>query len=264
MKNYLHRSLLFPLALVLSLGFVACEDDEPVDTDDLSGTTFSAEQNIGDGKAKLFVTRNAEGDPTEVGIRISESALTNLPDTMMMLGFDMISEGSETIFKHVTLDWNPHGHEPAMIFDVPHFDMHFYTMTPAELMTNISPSDPDWATKEANMPAAQYVPADYFVPPPVAAVPMMGVHWIDSTSGLMPGSFTEVMIYGSWDGKFHFVEPMMTTAWLATKPSIEKDLKLSQAYQTTGYWPTTYSVDFDDTTNEYVITLGGLTMRTAS
>lgn len=267
MRNYLHRSLLASLTLAVSIGMVSCSDDT-TDPVDLSGTFFSAEQNIGDGKAKLFVTRNADGDPTEVGIRISEAALTNLPDTGMgtSLGFDMISEGSETVFKHVTLDWNPHGHPPATFFDTAHFDMHFYTMTRAELDANINPADPDFQTKAENFPAAMYIPAGYSQPPgaPVEGTPGMGVHWIDLTAMPAPGMFTEVMIFGSWDGKVHFVEPMMTLDWLLTKDSIEENLAQPQAWQTTGYWPTTYSVDFDDTTNEYVITLGGLTMRTAS
>lgn len=265
MRNYLHRSLLATLTLAVSIGMVSCDDDT-TDPDDLSGTFFSAEKNIGDGKAKLFVTRNADGDPTEVGLRISEAALTNLPDTGMgtSIGFDMISEGSETVFKHVTLDWNPHGHPPA-VFAVPHFDMHFYTMTQAELMTNINPADVDFQTKANNAPDSQYIPAGYVNPshPDSAeAIPFMGVHWIDLATMAPP--FEEVMIFGAWNGKVHFVEPMMSLEWLMTKPSREENLAQPQAWQTTGYWPTTYSVDFDDTTNEYVITLGGLTMRTAS
>jgi DNA-binding SARP family transcriptional activator len=41
-------------------------------------------------------------------------------------------------------------------------------------------------------------------------------------------------------------------------------IKQPRAYQRTAYYPTTFAVHFDDRTNEYVIALGGLIMRTAS
>ena len=73
----------------------------------------------------------------------------------------------------------------------------------------------------------------------------------------IPGSFdfTEVLINGSWDGKFTFVEPMMTREWLRTKPSLREDVKQPASYQSDGHYPTVYSVDFDDQADEYVIAL---------
>lgn len=69
---------------------------------------------------------------------------------------------------------------------------------------------------------------------------------------------------GSWNGKFIFIEPMITRAWLQTRPTLEQDIKQPAAYQHSGYYPTTYTVGFDDTTHEYVVSLGAMTMRTAS
>lgn len=266
MKHHLQTAILFPLAIVLAFGVVACEDDanDPGE----AKTTFSAAQDVGDGSAKLFVTQDADGNPTAMGFRISEDALNGLDTATKVHEFTMISEGSATPFKYVTLDWNPHGHAPTMIFDVPHFDMHFYTMTKSDLMTSASPVDSvQFHTRSNNLPGAEYVPANYFHPAPpgsAEAVPFMGVHWLDSTDALAPGTFTEVMIYGSWNGKIHFVEPMMTTAWLKTKPTLNETIKQPAKWSTSGYWPTTYSVSFDEATKEYVITLGGMTMRTAS
>ena len=212
------------------------------------------------------MTLDADGDPTEIGIRMTEDALQGLPDQAepVTLWFNVPSEGSATVINHISLDWNGHGHEPAMIFDVPHFDMHFYMMTEAERLA-IDPTDPDFQTKAEHLPDAQYIPVDYVVPPPAPeGVPQMGVHMIDSKENLAPGNFTEVMIYGSWDGNLTFIEPMMTKAWLDTKPTLEELLKLPQAYQKTGFYPTTYKVSFDATTSEYVITLGGMVERQAS
>ena len=260
------HALTLPI-LALGLVLASCGDDvvEPVD---LSGTFFSTEQGIGNGSAKLFVTRDADGVPTAYGFRIEEAALSGLDSTDLSLGFEMLAEGSEIPVKYATLDWNPHGHEPAMIFDVPHFDMHFYTMTRAELDAEIDPSDADFQTKADNFPGADYIPADYIVPgppgAPAEAIPGMGVHWVDSKDPLAPGSFTEVLIYGTWDGDLTFIEPMMTVDWMKTKATVSESVKQPAKYQIDGYWPTTYTVAFDTATNEYVVTMGGLVKREAS
>ena len=34
-----------------------------------------------------------------------------------------------TQYKFVQFDWNPAGHEPAGVYDLPHFDFHFYTVS---------------------------------------------------------------------------------------------------------------------------------------
>jgi hypothetical protein len=43
-----------------------------------------------------------------------------------------------------------------------------------------------------------------------------------------------------------------------------KELKQPQAFQKTGYYPTSYGVHVDEQTKDHVISLAGLTMRTAS
>lgn len=262
-QKFKFSTLLVPI-LSLALLVVSCSDDV-TDPEDLSGTFFSSTQVLGNGSAKLFVARDADGNPTAYGFRIQEAALAGLDTTELSLGFPMIAEGSQIPVKYATLDWNPHGHEPAMIFDVPHFDMHFYTMTRAELDAGINPGDADFQTKAENLPGAAYIPANYALPPgPVGAVPGMGVHLLDSTDALAPGTFTEVLIYGTWNGNLHFIEPMMTVAWLQTKPTHNETVKQPTKYQKDGYYPTTYSITFDTATSEYVITMGGLTKRTAS
>ena len=259
------------LTALLFCGFViaGCEDD-PVEPDDTDNTYSTASQDIGDGSAKLYVTLDDNGDPMEIGIRITESALQGLPteDPPISLWFDVPTEGNAMVIDHVSLDWNPHGHEPETIFTEPHFDMHFYMMTEAERLA-IDPNDINFSQKQENLPPAEYIPTDYVVPgPPGAspeATPAMGVHLVDSKdASIMPGGFTEVLIYGAWDGELTFIEPMMTKAWLDGKPTLQETLKLPQKYQQNGFYPTTYNVSFDAATNEYVITLGGMVERQAS
>ena len=85
-------------------------------------------------------------------------------------------------------------------------------------------------------------------------------------AGMIPGvyDFTQTFINGSWDGNYTFMEPMMTREWLLTKPMIREDIKQPLAYQHTAYYPTVYSVRFDDAADEYDIALEQMMMRKQS
>lgn len=225
---------------------------------------------LGNGTSRTYVMRDEAGEPTEVGIRISASALDGLPDgpdaQMQMVMLDLPAGAQDTGFDNVMLDWNPHGHEPEVLFGDPHFDMHFYM---DDVQHDIDPASTDFAQRAARLPDAKYIPEGY-VPPPGPAeantVPFMGLHWTDSADNVVPGEFdfTEVLLNGSWDGKFTFIEPMMTREWLEARPTLREEMKQPQSYQRTGYYPSVYSVHFDETAQEYVIALGGMTMRQAS
>ncbi|MFC7448449.1 DUF5602 domain-containing protein [Rhodococcus daqingensis] len=260
------------LALAASVAVTLAGCGTAAGSDDRGGTFFGPSHDLGRGTSKTYVNLDTDGNPTEVGLRISESALDGLPSgpdaRPQMLMLDLPDEASDTVFESVMLDWNPNGHEPQILWGKPHFDMHFYLTDMAEVHA-IDPADPDFAAKAARLPDPKYIPRDYVTPPgpPAAnAVPAMGLHWNDATDGLIPGSFdfTEVLLNGSWDGQFTFIEPMMTREWLLTRPTLREDLKLPQAYPKSGYSPTTYNVRFDDEAGEYVVALGGLTMREQS
>ncbi|MGW5151843.1 DUF5602 domain-containing protein [Rhodococcus koreensis] len=232
-------------------------------------TYFGSPAPLGEGAVRTYTTVDTRGDPTAVGIRMSATALGGLPDTGAMFILDLHGEASPTVFDHVMLNWNPHGHEPEILFGKPHFDMHFY-MTDMSSTMGIDPAASDYAARAAHLPDAKYIPRDYITPPgPLAsqlAVPFMGVHWMDATAGMIPGvyDFTQTFINGSWDGNYTFMEPMMTRAWLVTKPTIRELIKQPLAYQYTAYYPTVYSVRFDYATGEYVISLEEMILREKS
>lgn len=238
-----------------------------------SGVVFGPSQPLGNGTVKTYVALNQAGQPTEVGLRLTPAALDGLPqDTgpadMVMLAFP--DQAATTAFNHVMLNWNPQGHDPVALFGKPHFDFHF-DMVEMAAMQAINPQDPEFAAKAQHFPEPRYVPQDYVVPPgpPVVAqvVPGMGVHLVDSRdTTLVPGKydFKQIIISGVWDGRYTFTEPMITREWLLSQPALQGSLKQPQAYQKTAYYPTTYSVHVDQQTKDYVITLGGLTMRQAS
>lgn len=236
---------------------------------DKSGTFFGPSQSIGNGTAKTYATLDNAGNPIEVGVRMSAASLDGLPkeDSVppQMLMLDLPDQASATAFDHVMFNWNSQGHEPVALFGKPHFDIHFYMVDKAAV-EKINPSNPDFATQAANLPDPKYVPRDYVTPPGPPTentVPAMGLHWVDTADGLEPGKydFTQIVINGSWDGQYTFIEPMMTREWMLTKQAIQEEIKQPQAYQRSGYFPTTYSVRYDDEAKEYSISLGGMIMR---
>ncbi|AHD20067.1 hypothetical protein Y013_05010 [Rhodococcus pyridinivorans SB3094] len=233
-------------------------------------TLYGPENELGEGISRAYIVVDHGGRPREVGIRMSESVLTGLPEgpgagtTMLMPALP--AGAPDTGSDHVMLGWNPNGHDPEILYGAPHFDMHFYT-TDAD--HEVDPAAPDFAARAARLPEPEYVPEGYIPPPgpPVEnTVPFMGMHWTGTADDVIPGSFefTEVLLNGSWDGEFIFIEPMMTREWLATKPSLREIVKQPSSYRRTGYYPTVYTVDFDEQAGEYVVALSGLTMREAS
>ncbi|MGV3710734.1 MAG: DUF5602 domain-containing protein [Gemmatimonas sp.] len=260
---------------------VACSDDDGV-SPGKAGTKYGASQTLGGGTARTFVTLNDAGIPTAMGVAMSEAALTNLPSTVtppnpsaVMLQLALPVDAPVEGYNHVMLDWNPNGHEPTNVYTLPHFDFHFYNMTPAQVMA-IMPTDPQYVAKSANFPAAQFVPTGYKAAstfsgrqPHEDVVPMMGMHWLDQASPeLQPPpagkAFTETFIYGSWDGKFSFLEPMITKAYLESlkgTTGMTRNIPTAAQVQTPGYYPSAYSIKYDATAKEYRITMENLTRK---
>jgi hypothetical protein len=275
----MRTSLICSIATVAALGLMttACgSDTEPASS--TTGATDGMEKgppvDVGDGQAYAFVTVDGDGNPEAIGIRFNEGALENIPEHGPDGGptswpLELPDAASSTAFQYVTLDWNAHGHEPPGIFDLPHFDMHFYFLNQDEVAA-INPTDPEFGAKAGNLPDEAHRPAGFVVapgpPPEEQGVPLMGLHWLNSADPIVPGEFVfnEVMITGSWDGEFTFIEPMMTRAWLLEKQSVSEDLGQPEAYPKDGYYPTTYSVEFDEASSEYVVTLGGMVERQGS
>jgi hypothetical protein len=248
---------------------VACSDSSaPAATD---RTIDGAAQTIGQGTARTWVTLNPQGVPTAMGIRLTEAALTGLPSTPLpgmpsavMLILPLPAEAKITGFDHVALDWNPNGHDPVQIYGLPHFDFHFYTVSDS-VQKAILPSDPQFATKAANFPASSFIPTGYVPPPGVPAastVPVMGLHWTNTASPELNGKpFTYTFIFGSYDGRFIFIEPMITKAFLESHPNETVAVPQPSKWATPGYYPLNYTVAYDASTKEFRIVLASLTKR---
>ena len=264
-------------ALLVSTG---CGDDGTAPNS--ARTSYGVAKAIGNGTARSYVTLNAAGKPTSVGIALTEGALSNLPmipnapsPSAVMLELALPADAPVAGFDHIMVDWNPLGHEPAPIYTLPHFDFHFYSATSAQVMA-IMPTDPQYATKAASFPSAEFIPTGYVAASVLgnttaaaATVPMMGLHWLDVTAPeLQPPptgkTFTQTFIYGSYDGKFIFLEPMITKAYLEsimTTGGMTRNIGTAAKVATAGYYPTAFSIRFDAPTKEFRISVDNLTYR---
>jgi hypothetical protein len=241
----------------------ACEECKNAKTVAIGETRI-----VGDGVAYSWVKLDAAGKPLAVGVTLTESALAGLPENVPagMKGMPdyrlaLPKEAAVTPFDHIGLNWNPKGHEPAGIYDVPHFDFHFYLISRQE-RSRITATGADLARCDRR-PAAEYLPAGYILAPG-SEVPEMGAHWADPASPEFHGQrFTRTFLYGSYDGQVAFIEPMITKAYLETRPEETQPLKLPATFAKTGYYPTSYTVKYDPVRREYTVALGAMRSRVA-
>lgn len=248
----IRRIHLAPLLLFITL--IACKKND----DGAPATYEGSSVQIGDGSAHTFITLDANNTPSAVGIRLTADALNGLPDhgDSAMGGalpgymLSMPEQAHIPGYDHCEVDWNPQGHEPLFAYGVPHFDFHFYLVTPEEQAAVIPGPD--------TIPVApQYIPQDYVSG--IMAVPDMGTHWSDTTAPEFHGQpFTATFIYGFYHGSMTFLEPMLTKSFLESKTDFTMPVKQPQAFQVHGYYPGKVHVYYDDQTSEYVIALEDL------
>jgi Domain of unknown function (DUF5602) len=275
-----------PLA-VLALTALACSDSKgPLDPGAPTSSTrrqYGEAVEVGSGRARTYVVADKKGgDPVEVGVALDEAALEGLPVTgdhggnghehynSYILG---LPAENGTPYRFVELNWNPNGHGGP--YTTPHFDFHFYRISLAE-HDAIDPAAADYAAHAAKFPAAEEMPAGYVsshqlmnLTPAQAAVPKMGLHWLDLNSAELPPRnqpFTATFIIGSWNGKVIFDEPMITREFILAQREAPNGsgvipVPAAQRYVPAGFYMDGYSVTYDAAAKEYRIALTGLRRR---
>ena len=212
---------------------------------------------LGQGKVWTWIQTDSDGVPQTIGITMTESALQGLPTEGghgccggNEYSLPLPAIAVETPFHHVVLNWNPKGHEPAGIYDKPHFDFHFYTMSEAERL-NIK-DNPDLTGEAGRAPSPEYLPKDYVQAPGI--VGKMGSHWVDSLAPEFNGQpFTSTFIYGSYNGRVTFVEPMITKAFLESHPNFSQTLKQPIKSADPRFVAGQYRVEYNEQTHEITI-----------
>lgn len=74
-----------------------------------------------------------------------------------------------------------------------------------------------------------------------------------------PGTFTKTMIYGSYDGKVHFVEPMITVEVFQKGEPFSLAYAQPTLFAEHIYYPTKYNFYVKD--KKYYVTLSEFVMR---
>lgn len=224
-----------------------------------------------DGGGELFAWARLNGNdrPEAVGVTISEAAYQSLTDTAdshasarspkhegrAIYELDFPSEAPAP-YDHATIDWNPEGHPPPGVYTVPHFDAHFYFISP-ESQAAIEPGPAQ------TFPDERYVP-DSYVPDSVNT-PAMGMHYLNMQAPEFNGeAFTHTFIYGFYQGEHIFIEPMATTEVLSANPDVNAEVPQPEAYQKAGLYPERYRIVHDDEAGAYRIVLDELVRHDGS
>lgn len=211
---------------------------------------------VGGGEVRVKY-KSKNGAPDTLSLKIQRAALEDLgepthgPESV----FDLpMPEGlaDETAIQMIHMNWNPHGHPPAGMWTVPHFDFHFYMVGWPDLLA-ITPGDCEGTPLSCDaLDLAREPVAPSAMPPGYAAVdavaPFMGNHLLDLfVNGPTP---PRTYIYGQYAGELTFLEPMVTLDYLqgldddGDKGCI--DVPVPETFAEAGYYPTSYCVYADD------------------
>ncbi len=269
MKNYFRYSIVF--LIVATVAFLqACQNEGGLlVNEDLTenpaaelksqnvNTFYGPTVQIGHGVARAWVMVDKNGDPQSVGINFTAKALERLPEEPSSYVLYFPENKGWGFYDHALIDWNPHGHEPPGVYNLPHFDFHFYIISNEERLA-IPPKAP---SEFDTPPETKYWPPAYFETPGV--VPEMGAHWIDllspeNTPDPNDGIFTQTFIWGSYAGEFIFWEPMVTIAYLNWKPDAEFTVRQPSAFQIEGWYPMNYEIKYSMHPEQYTVALTNL------
>ena len=250
---------------------------------------------LGNGDVTSFARVKDDGAPDAVGISISGAALASLPtepsdqhhcvdrdgdgvtaratecipthEFVVPLP-DAVSQRADVPFKWVLLNWNRQGHVPHGIYDLSHFDVHFYMAPIADIFAiGDGTCGPEFVDCEDFAVAKTPLPDNYMHPDfkdVDAVVPAMGNHLIDVGGPEFQGEpFTRTWIYGAYDGRVTFWEEMVSLAYLQTRPDSCADIKTPPAVGVSGYYPTQRCVRYDPAADAYIVSMEGFVYRAA-
>ena len=149
---------------------------------------------------------------------------------------DAVARRNDIPFKWVLLNWNPAGHIPPGIYDVPHFDVHFAMAPIADIFAiEPGPCGPEFVRCDQFQVGRKPLPANYMHPDykdVEAVVPAMGNHLIDLTGPeFNKQPFTSSWIFGVYDGKAIFYEAMVARAFILSKPNTCWPIKSPKAVE---------------------------------
>jgi hypothetical protein len=284
------------IALPLAFALAACSP--PARTAAASEPTAierheGAYADIGPGRISTYAEMEARGGPKTIGVSFSSSFLNALPTShsdqhhcsdrnkdgkvdqpaecnmwhewAIPLPTDATSR-PDVPFKWTLINWNPMGHIPPGVYDLPHFDVHFY-LQPIEDVFAIEPGTcgPEFVRCDQFDVAKKPVPSNYIHPDYKdvdAVAPAMGNHLIDLTGPEFNGQrFTRSWIFGTYDGRITYYEEMLSRDYLLSKPDRCHPIKTAAGVDQTGYYPTVSCVRYDAARDSYTVSMEDFVLR---
>ena len=205
-----------------------------------------------DSGAKPFVERDAQNKLTAIGLVIPAATVQALPKARAEAVSPMNDAG---LVKSANLQWHPRGHEPEHVYDVPHFDVHFYTISEG-VRHGIVPG----AKAGKVRPKKAILPPNSILAP--GFVPGMGMHDVPKAQPEFNGGhFTISPLIGYWNGRLAFFEVMFTKAWLEKKQDKSGTFPQPASAPQPGLYPTRYSVHYDKDQDAYRVALTDFRLR---
>lgn len=257
--HQLQRYSRMTLAAAVALSLTACAVPPQQQAANFEGQPVA----LGKGTARTLVRTDADGRPASIAIVLTEAALDGLPTAAPGTHPDfpyilpMPEKGPRTVVDHVMINWEAAGHPPDKVYDVPHFDFHFYLVSSAE-REKVKFKDESESGAPEHQPPAELMPSGYVIPPGTA-VSGMGVHAINPKAAEFNGQpFTSTFIYGFHEKRQTFLEPMVTLAYLKTRPAFSAAVTRPATYLKAGAYPASYSVRYDAAARTYEISLNEL------
>ena len=240
----------FAVAMAIMIGAAGCGGSGGNVDDESGDPTFAvvgATQTVSGAQVSSWARVDRNGVVQEVGVTLPLAVARNPPASHgsgpagahAVLPFPAAARNG-TYFNHFELQWEPEGHPPAL-FSVPHFDLHFYAVSPDEVEA-VTAQDPV-------APAPERVPAGYLYTG--QSVPEMGVHAIPLALVNSGQPFTTAMIAGFYGGSMTFLEPMVTQEFLLQRQNVVMDVPRPAVLGRATRYPTRFRATYQASTDSY-------------
>jgi hypothetical protein len=209
----------------------------------------------------------AEMEGTQVlslGATIPMAAIENAPSDAPMV-FPPVANGivqlpeparQATGLTHLTIYWEAHGHPPGT-FMTPHFDFHFYGISPDQRLS----IDCSNLAKPATLPAGYLLPDEQIPDGPLLVgicVPQMGMHALVEQQYKDTATFGATMVVGYYNGDVIFTEPMVARDLLLKRADFTLPMPALTAPAPVRY-PTEFRAVYDSAAASYRFTFSGFT-----
>jgi hypothetical protein len=240
-----------PMACILALGFTSSGDG--------IGTIEGDCASVYDGRVCTWATLSGD-EVVEFGATVPIQAIEAAPLDLELV-FPPVpvaiiplptEVAKETGFNHLMINWENHGHPPAL-FAVPHFDFHFYAVDPAA----VAAVDCADLGKPAQLPEGYALP-DISIPGlgdlVGLCVPGMGMHAMPAEEVDQTEPFGASMLVGYYGGDVIFLEPMIARAKLLRAEGFSMKVPTVTTAGANVRWPGHFEAVYDEETQAYRFT----------